>query len=109
MFKTNANTNSGVTFKFENSNSISIQWGPNTYSSNRNAISSDYTANNPATSAEVMIWNGDKSINPFGNLDADQVAELMLFVSTTDWETIEKEYDVYEKPNENFFTALFKE
>ena len=109
MFKTNTSTNSGVTFKFDNGNSISIQWGPNTYSSNRNAISSDYTSNNPATSAEVMIYNGDESIDVFGWLDADKVAKLIAYVSTNDWEDIKKEYDSYSNPADNFFQNTLDE
>ena len=105
MFTINENTNSGVSMKFDNGNTISIQWGRGTYSSNKLKDINDCTQK--SMTAEVMIFNGDESLDPWGWLDSNKVAKLIAYVSTTKWDDIYNEFDDYNRPKNNFFNSIF--
>lgn len=76
---------SGFTMKFENGNTISVQFGDFNYCSNR-----DQGTKNKATSAEVAMWNSDGTWYDFGDetyikgwCGADEVAKWIAFAATT--------------------------
>ena len=75
---------SGFTMKFENGNTISVQFGDFNYSSNK-----DKGTKNTATSAEVAIWNSDGTWYDFGDelyikgwCGVDEVAKWIAFAAT---------------------------
>ena len=76
---------SGFTMKFDNGNTISVQFGDFNYCSNR-----DQGTKNTATSAEVAMWNSDGTWYDFGSEDyikgwcgADEVAKWIAFAAAT--------------------------
>tara|TARA_Y100000356_G_C11240296_1_gene280485 strand:+ start:56 stop:403 length:348 start_codon:yes stop_codon:yes gene_type:complete len=70
---------SGILMKFENGNSISIQWGYFNYCSNRNESSQE------TLTAEIMICDATGKAHSFGNdsvkgwCTADEVAKWISF------------------------------
>ncbi len=79
---------SGITMKFDNGNTISIQWGSNSYSSNKGGESKDHTL-----SAEIAIWNKEGDWYVFNSRDEDY-----LFPETVKgWcDTTEVAYWIYQ-------------
>lgn len=76
---------SGFTMKFDNGNTISVQFGDFNYCSNK-----DQGTKNKATSAEVAMWNSVGEWYNFNNgeyvkrwCDADEVAKWISFAATT--------------------------
>lgn len=103
MIKTNSTYNNwlvdpttlvptGFVMRFDNGNTISIQWGKGCYGSYRNEDAKDHTF-----LAEVLIGNenveiADSLIEPMGWCDSDMVASLIHEAATLDFEELEKMY-----------------
>ena len=95
MFK--INKSSGYFVTFDNDWTLSVQWGPNTYSSNRAHPSGpDYEATSRKAgekgsgTAEIAAWHGSASNEwlEWGNHDAvsgwvtpDTIAKVMFYLS----------------------------
>lgn len=61
----------GVHVKFENGVTVSVQWGPCTYSSNHDSM--DFESPAPdATTAEVAVWKGGGEFLRWANGDSVQ-------------------------------------
>tara|TARA_B110000285_G_scaffold226610_1_gene286650 strand:- start:749 stop:1087 length:339 start_codon:yes stop_codon:yes gene_type:complete len=87
-----AEESTGVFMKFNNGNTISIQWGRGTYSSHR---SNPRPLSSTAT-AEVLLSNdiqNEDFLNPLGWCDSDMVAELIHQASTMTWEELTNKYN----------------
>ena len=80
----------GIFMKFDNGNTISIQWGKGTYGSYR-----DVKARPETITAEVLISNVDVEgfpIDPIGWCDSDKVAKLIYQASTYSFEDLVENY-----------------
>lgn len=103
MIKTNSTYNNwlvdpttlvatGFVMRFDNGNTISIQWGKGCYGSYKESEAKDYTF-----TAEVLIGNenvktADSLIQSIGWCDSDIVASLIHEAATLDFEELEKKY-----------------
>ena len=74
MFQVNSRNGSGFWIEFANGRGVSVQWGPETYSSNQHNEGSFLTA----SSAEVMVL---PSGEPMGFRTPEEVAEVIYRVS----------------------------
>lgn len=87
-----AEESTGVFMKFNNGNTISIQWARGTYSSHRNEQQlKSFTA-----TAEVLLSNdlqNEDFLEPLGWCDSDMVAELIHQASTMTWEELTNKYN----------------
>jgi len=82
MFEVNSRTKSGFNIQFENGFSVSVQWGPRTYSDNYNE--SHDSKNLISKTAEVAIMSPtgsligpDDSDNVYSYVTADQLLEIL--------------------------------
>lgn len=74
------NRTPGFTIAFESGWKISVAWGPGTYSQNREWSVPELCAE--STSAEVLIWHGDRESDfNEGWLRPEKVAELIAEVA----------------------------
>lgn len=74
MFQVNSRNGSGFWIEFANGRGVSVQWGPDSYSSNQHKEGCNLTA----SSAEVMVLPNEE---PMGFRTPEEVAEIIYRVS----------------------------
>ena len=85
MFKVNQTTGSGFQMTFSNGWTVSVQWGPSTYSDNYNAGS--FEKGMTSKTAEIGAWDDQGNWHQFegdtvmGWVHPDQVANFIALIA----------------------------
>lgn len=82
----------GFFMRFDNGNTISIQWGKGCYGSYKESDAKDYTFTAEVLIGNVNVKTVDSLIQSIGWCDSDIVASLIHEAATLDFEKLVKKY-----------------